>query len=35
MTPIEIRNSVLTLRQQGTRLREISRLLHLSRAPIA
>ena len=31
MTPIEIRNSVLTLRQQGTRLREISRLLHLSR----
>lgn len=31
MTPIEIRASVLTLHQQGTGLREISRVLHLSR----
>jgi transposase len=31
MTPIEIRNAVLTLQQQGTGLREISRLLGLSR----
>ncbi|MEN9377860.1 MAG: hypothetical protein RL710_3017 [Pseudomonadota bacterium] len=31
MTPIEIRTSVLTLHQQGTGLREISRVLHLSR----
>src|SRR5437867_4171642 len=31
MTPIEIRNSVITLRQQGTSLREMSRLLGLSR----
>jgi transposase len=31
MTPIEIRASVLTLQQQGTGLREISRVLHLSR----
>ena len=31
MTPIEIRASVLTLKQQGTGLREISRVLHLSR----
>jgi len=31
MTPIEIRNSVLTLQQQGQSLREISRLLALSR----
>jgi transposase len=31
MTPIEIRNSVLTLQAQGHRLREISRLLRLSR----
>lgn len=31
MTPVQIRASVLTLHQQGTGLREISRLLHLSR----
>lgn len=31
MTPIEICASVLTLHQQGTGLREISRVLHLSR----
>jgi transposase len=31
MTPIEIRNSVITLHQQGTSLREMSRLLGLSR----
>ena len=31
MTPIEIRNSVMTLHQQGTSLREMSRLLGLSR----
>lgn len=31
MTPIDIRASVLTLRQQGTSVREISRVLHLSR----
>lgn len=31
MTPIQIRNSILTLAQQATSLREISRLLHLSR----
>ena len=31
MTPIQIRNSILTLAQQGTSLREISRVLHLSR----
>jgi transposase len=31
MTPIEIRNSVRTLQAQGHRLREISRLLRLSR----
>lgn len=31
MTPMEIRNSILTLAQQATSLREISRLLHLSR----
>jgi transposase len=31
MTPIDIRNSVLTLKQQGAGLREISRLLGLSR----
>ena len=31
MTPVDIRASVLTLHQQGTGLREISRVLHLSR----
>lgn len=31
MTPIDIRASVLTLHQQGTSVREISRVLHLSR----
>ena len=31
MTPMEIRNSIVTLAQQATSLREISRLLHLSR----
>jgi transposase len=31
MTPIEIRNSVITLHQHGTSLREMSRLLGLSR----
>ena len=31
MTPIDIRASVLTLQKQGTGLREISRVLHLSR----
>ncbi|MBK7000992.1 MAG: transposase [Rhodoferax sp.] len=31
MTPIDIRASVLTLHQQSTGLREISRVLHLSR----
>lgn len=31
MTPINIRNSVLTLHEQGNALREISRVLHLSR----
>jgi transposase len=31
MTPIEIRNAVLTLQQQGTGLRETARLLGLSR----
>jgi transposase len=31
MTPIEIRNSVITLHQQGASLREMSRLLGLSR----
>ena len=31
MTPIDIRASVLTLHQQNTGLREISRVLHLSR----
>ena len=31
MTPIEIRNSVITLHRQGTSLREMSRLLRLSR----
>ena len=31
MTPIEIRNSVLTLQRQGNSLREIGRVLHLSR----
>ena len=31
MTPIEIRNSVFTLHQQGASLREMSRLLGLSR----
>ena len=31
MTPIEIRNSVLTLQRQGTGLREIAKLLGLSR----
>lgn len=31
MTPIEIRHSVLTLHQQGNSLRDIARLLHLSR----
>lgn len=31
MTPIEIRHSVLTLHQQGNSVRDIARLLHLSR----
>ena len=31
MTPIEIRNAVLSLKQQGTSLRETSRILGLSR----
>jgi transposase len=31
MTPMEIRHSVLTLQQQGNSLREIGRVLHLSR----
>ena len=31
MTPMEIRTSILGLHQAGTSLREISRLLHLSR----
>lgn len=31
MTPTDIRASVLTLHQQGTSVREISRVLHLSR----
>lgn len=31
MTPIDIQASVLTLHQQGTSVREISRLLHLAR----
>lgn len=31
MTPVEIRNSVLVLQQQGNSLREIGRVLHLSR----
>jgi len=31
MTPMQIRNSMVTLAHQGTSLREISRLVHLSR----
>jgi DNA-binding CsgD family transcriptional regulator len=31
MTPVDIRASVLTLHQQAMSLREISRVLHLSR----
>ena len=31
MTPMEMRNSIVTLAHQGTSLREISRILHLSR----
>ena len=31
MTPMQMRNSIVTLAQQATSLREISRVLHLSR----